>query len=161
MCNKWELESWPSWCNMQGSGYVRILMIGMVWNFQRVAQIYLLFCPPSVDCGPPTPPRNGSLENYTDSTEGSVVSYSCDPGLVPEGRMTALCTGNRWSPNPADLYCTLGMFGSWYKLNSIVICASNACQPSSFVCHKYFHHATPLCMGTWCYSHQQWICMLR
>ena len=25
VCSKWELESWPSWCNMQGSGYVVIV----------------------------------------------------------------------------------------------------------------------------------------
>ena len=37
----------------------------------------------SVDCSP----RNGSLESYTSTTEGSEVFYSCDPGLVQEGRM--------------------------------------------------------------------------
>jgi len=42
--------------------------------------------------------------DYT-STEGSVVFYSCDPGLVPEGRMRAVCTENGWSPKPADLNC--------------------------------------------------------
>ena len=35
--------------------------------------------------------------------------YSCDPGLVPEGRMRAVCTGNGWSPNPAGVSCTVGM----------------------------------------------------
>jgi len=59
----------------------------------------------AVDCGPLPAPRNGSLENFTSTTEGSVVSYSCDPGLVPEGRMSAVCTGNGWSPNPSDLNC--------------------------------------------------------
>jgi len=34
----------------------------------------------SVDCGPPPAPRNGSLESYTNTTEGSVVFYSYDPG---------------------------------------------------------------------------------
>ena len=63
----------------------------------------------SVDCGPPAVPRNGSLESYTDTTEGSEVFYSCDPGLVPEGRMRAVCTRNGWSPNPADLNCAVGM----------------------------------------------------
>ena len=86
-------------------------MIGTVWC-EGVAQIYLLFCLPSVDCGPPVPPRNGSLENYTDSIEGSAVFYSCDPGLVPEMRMMSVCTGTGWSPNPVDLYCTTGIFGS-------------------------------------------------
>ena len=60
----------------------------------------------SVDCGPPVAPRNGSLETYTDTREGSEVFYKCDPGLVPEGWMRAVCTRNGWSPNPADLDCT-------------------------------------------------------
>ena len=50
-------------------------------------------------------PRNGSLESYSDTTEGSEVFYRCDPGLVPEGTLTAVCTRNGWSPNPADLRC--------------------------------------------------------
>ena len=73
---------------------------------------HFYFCFHPVDCGPPVPPRNGTLENYTDTTEGSAVLYGCDVGLVPEERMVAVCTGNGWSPNPADLYCTVGMFGN-------------------------------------------------
>ena len=59
----------------------------------------------AIDCGPPVPPLNGSLESYTNTTEGSEVFYRCDPGLVPEGRMRAVCTRNGWSPNPAGLSC--------------------------------------------------------
>ena len=60
----------------------------------------------SVDCGPPVAPQNGYLERFNDTTEGSEMFYSCDQGLVPEGRMRANCTRNGWSPNPADLDCT-------------------------------------------------------
>ena len=63
----------------------------------------------SVDCGLPVAPQHGSLERYTNTTESSEVFYSCDPGLVPDGRMRAVCTGYGWSPNPADLSCTEGM----------------------------------------------------
>ena len=65
--------------------------------------------PTLVDCGPPSAPRNGSLESYTNTTEGSVVFYSCDPGLVPERRMMSVCTGTGWSPNPGALGCSEGM----------------------------------------------------
>ena len=61
----------------------------------------------TVDCGPPTAPRNGSVESYTDTAEGSVVFFSCDPGLVPGQRMTAVCTEDGWSPDPADLNCNV------------------------------------------------------
>lgn len=68
-----------------------------------------LICFPSADCGPPVAPQNGFLESYTGTTEGSEVFYSCNPGLVPERRMRAVCTVNGWTPNPRDLSCTLGM----------------------------------------------------
>ena len=64
---------------------------------------------PSVDCGSPIAPWNGSLESYTTTTEGSEVFYSCDPGLSPEARMRAVCTDNGWTPNPDDLSCTPGL----------------------------------------------------
>ena len=66
----------------------------------------------SVDCGIPVAPQRGSLESYTDTTEGSEVFYRCDPGLVSEGRRRAVCTRNGWSPNPADLRCA-GLFHTW------------------------------------------------
>ena len=59
-----------------------------------------------VDCGKPSAPQRGYLERYNDTTVGSEVFYSCDQGLVPEGRMRAVCTRNGWSPTPADLSCT-------------------------------------------------------
>ena len=41
-----------------------------------------------------------------------MVFYSCDPGLVPEMRMRAMCIGTGWSPNPAVLSCSVGMWHS-------------------------------------------------
>ena len=38
--------------------------------------------------------------------------YRCNPGLVPEGTMRAVCTRNGWSPNPMDLRCA-GLFHTW------------------------------------------------
>ena len=73
----------------------------------------------SVECGLPGVPRNGSLESYTDTREGSEVFYRCDPGRVPEGRMRAVCTGNGWNPNPADLSCTKSRYK--YLLFSITL----------------------------------------
>ena len=64
-----------------------------------------------VDCGAPVAPPRGSLESYTDTTEGSEVFYNCEQGLFPEGRMRANCTRDGWSPNPADVNCTEG--GLW------------------------------------------------
>ena len=63
----------------------------------------------TVDCGPPVAPQHGFLESYTNTTVGSEVFYRCNQHLVPEGRRRAVCTRNGWSPNPADLSCTIGM----------------------------------------------------
>ena len=76
----------------------------------------------AVDCGPPGAPQHGSLETYTDTTEGLEVFYSYDQRLVPEGRTRAVCTRNGWNPNPADLNCTesvlLHLFLLAFLLNS-------------------------------------------
>ena len=71
--------------------------------------LILSHLPCAVDCGPPTTPLNGSLERYTNTTVGSEVFYRCDPGLVPEQRMRAVCTENGWSPNPANVNCFAGV----------------------------------------------------
>ena len=63
----------------------------------------------SVDCDAPVAPQNGTLKNYTNTTEGSEVFYSCNPGLFPEGMMRAECTRNGWNPKPSSLSCTVGM----------------------------------------------------
>ena len=87
---------------------VHKLMTGTSTSCQEGDEFVQLFTT-SVDCGVPGDPKRGSLESYSDTTEGSEVFYSCDPGLVPEGTMRTVCTRNEWSPNPADLNCTEGM----------------------------------------------------
>ena len=81
--------------------------IGSIWEYFAwcLKQIVHL----SGDCGSPVAPQNGTLESYTNTSNGSEVFYSCDPGLVPVGRMRTVCTENGWSPNPVDLNCTVGM----------------------------------------------------
>ena len=51
------------------------------------------------------------MASYTGTTNDSVVFYSCNPGLVPAGRMRAVCTEDGWSPNSADLSCGLEHVG--------------------------------------------------
>ena len=62
---------------------------------------------PTADCGAPPPPVNGDLlQPHTNTTEGSVVVFQCDPGFVPEGVMTAACgRDGQWTPNPGGVTC--------------------------------------------------------
>ena len=61
----------------------------------------------SADCGAPPPPVNGFLQPRTNTTEGSVVVFHCDPGFVPEGVMTAVCgRDGQWTPNPGGVTCS-------------------------------------------------------
>ena len=62
----------------------------------------------TADCGAPPPPFNGSLlQPHTNTTEGSVVMFQCDPGFVPEGVITAVCdSGGQWTPNPGGVTCS-------------------------------------------------------
>ena len=59
------------------------------------------------NCGTPTSPESGYLEAYENTTEGVMISFRCELGFIPAGRMRAVCASNgRWRPNPADLRCT-------------------------------------------------------
>ena len=50
---------------------------------------------------------DGSIDSYQNTTEGTEVSFMCNPMFVPAGRMTAVCgTNRRWNPDPAGLVCT-------------------------------------------------------
>ena len=81
----------------------------MVNRRSKFQEYNCITCTSSVDCGPPGTPQHGST-NFTDTIEGSVVFYSCDQHLVPEGRMRVNCTRNGWRPiNPGRLRCTEGL----------------------------------------------------
>ena len=62
----------------------------------------------AAECGAPPPPVNGDLmQPHTNTTEGSVVVFQCDPGFVPEGVMTAVCgSDGQWTPNPGGVSCS-------------------------------------------------------
>ena len=63
----------------------------------------------AADCGAPPPPVSGSVHPHTNTTEGSVVVFQCDPGFVPEGEMTAVCgRDGQWTPNPGGVTCSPG-----------------------------------------------------
>ena len=59
------------------------------------------------DCGHPKPPANGSLSNYTRTTEGANVTFQCNDGYYPPGEIVAVCISRRWSPLPEEHSCTL------------------------------------------------------
>ena len=62
----------------------------------------------TADCGaPPSPVKGSLLQPHTNTTEGSVAVFQCDPGFVPEGMMTAVCgSDSQWTPNPRDVTCS-------------------------------------------------------
>ena len=61
----------------------------------------------TVDCGAPLSSVNGSVQSHTNTTEGSVVVFQCDPGFVPEGEMTAVCGNNgQWVSYPGNVTCS-------------------------------------------------------
>ena len=57
----------------------------------------------AVICGIPNPPLRGFIDRIlTDASNGTdVVFYQCNPGLLPEGELRAVCTSNgSWYPDP-------------------------------------------------------------
>ena len=93
-----------------------------------------------VHCGSPVAPQHGSLENYTNTTEGAEIFYNCGQSWVPEGRTRAVCTRNGWSPNPADLSCE----SEWTRINSDLfstkrtVVVFHVLNLESVVCSEHF-----------------------
>ena len=59
------------------------------------------------NCSDPTVPGNSYIETNQNTTEGAEVVFGCNPGFVPAGNMTAVCTLNgSWTADPAILVCT-------------------------------------------------------
>ncbi|XP_064402579.1 uncharacterized protein LOC135348323 [Halichondria panicea] len=64
-----------------------------------------------VSCVLPAPPLNGTLLNTnsqnTSLTEGSVITFQCDPGFSLVGVATATCNNSGlWDPDPALFKCS-------------------------------------------------------
>ena len=81
----------------------------MLWNIIiGMLLYYIIICiilP--ANCSDPTPPTDGSIETYQNTTEGAEILFRCNPGFVPAGRMRAVCGADgRWNPDPATLVCT-------------------------------------------------------
>ena len=62
---------------------------------------------PSAGCGPPSPPVNGSVGEWTSSRVGAQVNYSCDTDLVLVGERVAYCSlpQLQWLPSSDDVLC--------------------------------------------------------
>ncbi len=59
-----------------------------------------------VTCVLPALPLNGALLTITNLTEGSVISFQCDPGFSLVGTESATCNNSGlWDPDPALLEC--------------------------------------------------------
>ena len=61
----------------------------------------------AVNCTAPSPPADGSIDPYTSTVQGAKLTFRCDEGFSPSGRMTAVCqaSGN-WEPDPASTLCS-------------------------------------------------------
>ena len=62
--------------------------------------------PSTANCSDPTPPVDGFIEAYQNTTEGAEIFFRCNPGFVPAGRMRAVCGADgRWNTDPTTLVC--------------------------------------------------------
>ena len=87
--------------------YSYINSVQIVFNpWHNVMYYSLSFILPPVNCGDPTPPSNGSIVPYQNTTEGAVISFACDPMFVPSIKMTATFASNgMWTPDPHGHTC--------------------------------------------------------
>ena len=73
-------------------------------------------------CVEPTPSSRGSIDNFQSAAEGTTITYSCSPGLVPRTRMSAVCINMTWRPDPATLECREPLLEELGKYHSGAFC---------------------------------------
>ena len=88
--------------------YVWISFHHLLRTCDNLAIVTVMHFNPAADCGALPPPVNESLlQPHTNTTEGSVVVFQCEPGFVPEGVMTAVCGNNgQWVSYPGNVTCS-------------------------------------------------------
>ena len=85
----------------------------------------------TVRCKTPVEPQHGFIVDYCNlaTTEGSVITFQCDPAFSPAAEMTATCNSSgQWSTDPSQLVCTSN--GERWKMSLISVCTWhwNACK---------------------------------
>ena len=65
-----------------------------------------------MDCGVPSSVTGVIVNPYESTIVGSMITYHCDAGLVPNRTITATCMSNgQWHPNPISHTCQLSYTG--------------------------------------------------
>ena len=76
-----------------------------------------------VDCGAPIPASMVIIEPYVNTTRGSLITYHCDDGLIPNNTITATCQNDgQWSPDPSRHVCRLPTAGSMFVHLYLLTC---------------------------------------
>ena len=69
-----------------------------------------------VNCRLPEEPQHGFIVDYCNlaTTEGSVITFQCDPDFSPAAEMIATCNSSgQWNTDPSQLVCTWNN-SEWY-----------------------------------------------
>ena len=70
-------------------------------------------------CQAPSPPVDGSIDEYRSTEEGAEIQFTCTThGPTPNEWIVSQCLNSSWSPDPRELVCALQLTPS-----------SNAIQP--------------------------------
>ena len=75
---------------------------------------------PPAGCSPPSPPSNGSVNDYLSGSIGSLLIFHCDTGYIPHKQTTSTCLENgSWVPIPQ---CVLaGMYIQCMSIDSVIM----------------------------------------
>ena len=91
-----------SWTSEAATSNVREGIITNVNNSNSIIVVFSL----SAGCPPPTPPVNGSIDDWISSVIGAQITYSCDRYLVIVGETVATCSLSlQWIPSSNDIMC--------------------------------------------------------
>ncbi len=60
-----------------------------------------------MNCSDPSPVAGGIFSPFSNTTEGAIISFNCDPWLEPQREDLSVCSSNgSWVPDPAHRICS-------------------------------------------------------
>ena len=103
-------------------GVLTLLTTSVEVRTSNLVTITIYVCLPCIDCGLPITASGVTIRPFASTNIGSVITFQCEDGLIPQDVVAALCGMNgEWTPDPAQHRCSNTSLGTMLFLNRLLI----------------------------------------
>ena len=88
--------------------------------------LYALYYCYTDTCILPSPPRNGAITNFSNTEEGTMVTFQCNDGFTPVEEIMSTCLEDGiWEINPFTIICTARKISGGYSIIILIMIVSS------------------------------------